>query len=345
MVTCIVTCVLGVSGNGLVIWATGFQLKRTANTIWFLSLAMADFTFSLVLPLSITELALDFQWPFGRLHCKFYSGTPETEPEDFQLTNSSEVPHPVPATESYFGILVAMIFCRTAIQVVTCILGASGNGLVIWATGFKLKRTSCTVWLLSLAVADFTLSLLLPLSITDLALDKHWPFGRLLCKLHFGVQVLCLYASVWMLAAVSVDRCVSVVLPIWSLPHPQPAAGHPAQPGVIATSYTITVLRLRWGRLAPSGGKSFKFIAPIILAFLLCWAPHHMYSIVDLLLPRGKRLPLALSVVFQLSFSLAYFNICINPVLHIFTWQDFRDLLKKSLQWVDNQGGSMQRHL
>uniref|UniRef100_UPI00398F8433 chemerin-like receptor 1 n=1 Tax=Pristiophorus japonicus TaxID=55135 RepID=UPI00398F8433 len=144
------------------------------------------------------------------------------EPDDLQLTNSSEVPHETPATEGYSSLRHAMHAFTMAIFVVTCVLGLSGNGLVIWATGFKLKRTANTVWFLSLAVADFTFSLLLPLSIAHLALDFHWPFGRLLCQLNSGAAVLCMHASIFMLVTISVDRCVLVVLPVWSRNHRGP---------------------------------------------------------------------------------------------------------------------------
>uniref|UniRef100_UPI00398F3937 chemerin-like receptor 1 isoform X2 n=1 Tax=Pristiophorus japonicus TaxID=55135 RepID=UPI00398F3937 len=354
-------------------------------------------------------------------------GPSEMEAEYLQLTNRSEFPHDVPMTEDYASIWRGMRTCAIVIYVITCILGVSGNGLVIWATGFKLKRTAYTVWLLSLAVADFTFALLLLLSITYIVLDLHWPFGWLLCKLNSGMQMLCMHVSILTLAAISVDRCISVVLPIWSRNHRGPrlvallslgvwmAAAIISAPAfifrqmvyqgnrtrcftdyllereqaamnmmdygdedsfaviermvslrhareqavtltyfllgfllpflVISASYAVIGLQLRWGRLVPSGGKSFRVMAAIILAFLLCWGPYNILFILALLHSRDELRPLALSVGIQLSSNLAYLNSCINPVLYIFMWQDFRDMLKRSLQRVDNQGESMQTHL
>ncbi|MBN3275389.1 CML1 protein, partial [Polyodon spathula] len=48
-------------------------MKTSVNTIWFLNLAMADFIFTLFLPLSIAYTAMGFVWPFGWFLCKLNS--------------------------------------------------------------------------------------------------------------------------------------------------------------------------------------------------------------------------------------------------------------------------------
>ncbi|XP_038623416.1 formyl peptide receptor 2-like [Tachyglossus aculeatus] len=67
------TFLLGTAGNGLVIWVSGFRMPRSVNGIWYLHLAVADFTFCLFLPLAVAQAALGFHWPFGRLLCKLYN--------------------------------------------------------------------------------------------------------------------------------------------------------------------------------------------------------------------------------------------------------------------------------
>ncbi|XP_044189103.1 chemokine-like receptor 1 [Thunnus albacares] len=99
------------------------------------------------------------------------------------------------------------------------ILGVLGNGVVIWVTGFKMKKTVNTVWILNLAVADFLFTAFLPFSVIYTALDFHWPFGKFMCKLDNTVRFLNMFVSVYILVVISVDRYVSVVWPVWAQNH------------------------------------------------------------------------------------------------------------------------------
>ncbi|CAD7692261.1 unnamed protein product [Nyctereutes procyonoides] len=65
-----VTFVLGILGNGLVIWVAGFRMARTVTTICYLNLALADFSFTVTLPFLIVSMAMRELWPFGWFLCK-----------------------------------------------------------------------------------------------------------------------------------------------------------------------------------------------------------------------------------------------------------------------------------
>ncbi|XP_029811588.1 C3a anaphylatoxin chemotactic receptor [Suricata suricatta] len=101
----------------------------------------------------------------------------------------------------------------------TFLLGLPGNGLVLWVAGLKMQRTVNTVWFLHLTLADFLCCLSLPFSLAHLALQGHWPYGWLLCKLIPSIIVLNMFASVFLLTAISLDRCLLVLKPIWCQNH------------------------------------------------------------------------------------------------------------------------------
>ncbi|NWV59685.1 C3AR protein, partial [Malurus elegans] len=106
-----------------------------------------------------------------------------------------------------------------AIFIIIFITGIPGNGLVIWVAGLKMKRSVNTVWFLNLAVADFMCCLSLPFFIVHLALHEHWPYGWFLCKVIPSVLIFTMFASVFLLVAISIDRCLLVMKPVWCQNH------------------------------------------------------------------------------------------------------------------------------
>ncbi|XP_036454727.1 chemokine-like receptor 1 [Colossoma macropomum] len=64
--------ILGVVGNGLVIWIAGFKLKKSVIITWYLSLAMSDFILCAFLPIGIIDM-LKNEWVFDYFMCKFWS--------------------------------------------------------------------------------------------------------------------------------------------------------------------------------------------------------------------------------------------------------------------------------
>ncbi|KAL3980935.1 C-X-C chemokine receptor type 3 [Sarotherodon galilaeus] len=121
--------------------------------------------------------------------------------------------------DKYDGLKQSLNTVSLILYCVAFVLGVLGNGVVIWVTGFKMKKTVNTVWYLNLAVADFLFTAFLPLSVTYLASGFHWPFGKFMCKLNTTISSLNMFASVYILVVISVDRCVSVVWPIWAQNH------------------------------------------------------------------------------------------------------------------------------
>uniref|UniRef100_A0A3P9ICI2 Formyl peptide receptor 1 n=1 Tax=Oryzias latipes TaxID=8090 RepID=A0A3P9ICI2_ORYLA len=236
-------------------------------------------------------------------------------------------------------------------------LGVIGNALVIWVTGFKMKKTVNTVWFLNLAVADFLLLIFLPFHIIYVALNFHWPFGAFMCKITYTSLMLNMFASVFLLLVISVDRCVSVVRPVWAQNHRNVrkasfvslsvwmlalVLGVPTMVDliwrqvmtiipfllgfsipfiIIVTCYAVIIYHLKKKRtLASQSRHAFKIIAALIIAFFL-------YSL-------DETLGHIINIGYPIATSLAFLNSCLNPLLYVFMGQDFKKKIYKSLPKV-----------
>ncbi|XP_061452069.1 chemerin-like receptor 1 isoform X3 [Rhineura floridana] len=124
--------------------------------------------------------------------------------------------------EEAYALYKRINFVTMVIYSLSFLLGVTGNGLVIFIAGFRMKKTVNTVWFLNLAITDFTFTFFQPLTVAYIALDFHWPFGLAMCKLISTLAFFNLYASVYLLMVISVDRCISVWCPVWSRNHRTP---------------------------------------------------------------------------------------------------------------------------
>ncbi|XP_060114086.1 chemerin-like receptor 1 [Heteronotia binoei] len=95
--------------------------------------------------------------------------------------------------------------------------GSFGNGAVIAITARQASRTVNCIFFLNLALADFLFSVSRIVPLMKNAIYKgDWPFGSFLCKANSFIKYLNMFCSVFLLAAISMDRAASVVYPVWS---------------------------------------------------------------------------------------------------------------------------------
>ena len=95
------------------------------------------------------------------------------------------------------------------------IVAAAGNTLVIVAIiKVPTLRTVSNLFVLSLAITDFLVAILiLPFSLQSLYL-KHWYLGEAVCILWICVDVLLVTASILNICAISVDRYRAIEQPV-----------------------------------------------------------------------------------------------------------------------------------
>ncbi|XP_034980325.1 proto-oncogene Mas-like [Zootoca vivipara] len=92
---------------------------------------------------------------------------------------------------------------------VICCMGFLGNGIVIWLLGFRIRRKPFTPYILNLSVADFAFLLSLEL-FYSIEFTDSFPYRIAVYLLAFTYNT-----GQLLLTAISIDRCVSVLFPIW----------------------------------------------------------------------------------------------------------------------------------
>ncbi|XP_023665392.2 prostaglandin D2 receptor 2-like [Paramormyrops kingsleyae] len=98
-------------------------------------------------------------------------------------------------------------------------MGILENALILWVVGFRVRRTVAAVWVLNLALSDFLGVLTLPLFTYYLSSSHSWELGAPLCIAQSGLFFLNMFVSAFLLATISLDRCLLVMQPIWSKTH------------------------------------------------------------------------------------------------------------------------------
>lgn len=135
-----------------------------------------------------------------------------TEQGNFTIHEEKSVQHKPTCLKE--GTCVSL----TVIYAVIFLLGFFGNMLVIWISGFKMRKTVNTRWYLSLAISDFLFCAFLPLNIAQMVMEE-WIFGSFMCKFTSAAMFINMFSSIFLLVVISMDRCVSVMFPVWAQNH------------------------------------------------------------------------------------------------------------------------------
>ncbi|XP_053416454.1 prostaglandin D2 receptor 2 isoform X2 [Nycticebus coucang] len=106
------------------------------------------------------------------------------------------------------------------------LLGVVENGLILFVVGFRMPQTVVTTWVLHLALSDLLATASLPFFTYFLAVGHSWELGTTFCKFHSSIFFLNMFASGFLLSAISLDRCLQVVRPVWAQNHRTVAAAH-----------------------------------------------------------------------------------------------------------------------
>ncbi|XP_070694291.1 chemerin-like receptor 2 [Pempheris klunzingeri] len=274
----IVSFVLGVIGNGTVIWVTAFKSKKTINSVWLLNLAIADFVFVLFLPLYIDYILRDFHWDFGVAMCKLNSFV------------------------SVMNMYASVLFLT--------VLSVDRYVSLVYLNWCQRHRTVDRAWVLCCCIWVLAAAMSCPALIFRDTMRLH---DKVVCFNNFHTQDGHT-AAMRHITIVVIRTTVGFLLPFTA---------------ICVTGILLTIKVNRSGGSVRLSSFS-KTVSAVILAFFLCWAPFHTFSLMELSMHSSLYLQNILKAGFPLATSLGFFNSCINPLLYMLLGKKVRHILKRA---------------
>ncbi|XP_056330540.1 C3a anaphylatoxin chemotactic receptor-like [Danio aesculapii] len=264
--------------------------------------------------------------------------------------------------EKGFEIFSACVFFSTVI------VGLIGNGLVIFLAGCRMKTTVNSIWFLNLAIADF---IFLLFSVTNFCLILSKQQTVFIDHFLFIPAAQNVFASIWFLVVISLDRCLCTWLPVWAqnnrtlrsakiiciiiwvssigyiLPYVNvfEVKGTNVAYGfivtfllpflIVASSYIaigVKIKRLKKRKQL----RSYRLIITVILTFFICSFPQHVCWFWIVSTKNNNYLIITDQFVNILTFTLYLVNLnsSLNPFLYVFMCDDYKKKLKQSLVLV-----------
>ncbi|XP_061686421.1 prostaglandin D2 receptor 2 [Syngnathoides biaculeatus] len=149
---------------------------------------------------------------------------------------------------------------------VSC-LGILENALILWVVGFRLRRrTVASVWVLNLAMSDFLATLTLPFFTLYLGSSHSWELGNVLCKIQASIFFLNMFVSAFLLAAISLDRCILVTKPVWCQNHRS-----------VAQAWKVCLLAWLWAGINTFPYFLFRSVTETVDKRKLCYHNFALY--------------------------------------------------------------------
>ncbi|XP_070786225.1 prostaglandin D2 receptor 2-like [Enoplosus armatus] len=95
-------------------------------------------------------------------------------------------------------------------------IGIVENLLILGVVGFHVRRSVISIWILNLAASDLLATASLPFFTLYMARGHTWTLGTTFCRIHSSIFFLNMFVSGFLLAAISMDRCLVVLRPVWA---------------------------------------------------------------------------------------------------------------------------------
>uniref|UniRef100_A0A673GG95 Neuromedin-K receptor-like n=1 Tax=Sinocyclocheilus rhinocerous TaxID=307959 RepID=A0A673GG95_9TELE len=247
-----------------------------------------------------------------------------------------------------------------------------GNLIVIWIIlAHKRMRTVTNYFLLNLAFSDASMAAFNTLINFIYATHGEWYFGEVYCKFHNFFPVTAVFASIYSMSAIAVDRYMAIIHPlkprlsatatkvvivcIWALAvilafplcfysttrtMPRRTVCYVAWPRPSEDSFMYHIIVTVLVYMLPLVVMAItytivgvvKMMIVVVVTFALCWLPYHVYFIVTGV---NKRLNKWKSIqqVYLSVLWLAMSSTMYNPIIYCCLNGRFRAGFKRAFRW------------
>lgn len=277
-------------------------------------------------------------------------------------------------------------------------IGIIENLLILGVVGFHIRRSVISVWILNLAASDLLATASLPFFTLYMARGHTWTLGATFCRIHSSIFFLNMFVSGFLLAAISLDRCLVVVRPVWAQNYrnvqlvgkvcgmiwalavlctipfyifrdiiPQdngkiqcyysyvqflPREPYDLQSLCKQRKEALAFMKLFLAFLIPlliiilsysavnaslarrGCRRPFRFVrlvAAVVVSFILCWAPYHLFIMVEVMAPSIHPAQKFVARALPIAATIGFFNSVLNPILYVFSCPDLCNKIRHSL--------------
>ncbi|OCT73309.1 probable G-protein coupled receptor 33 [Xenopus laevis] len=122
-------------------------------------------------------------------------------------------------TRLTYSLITPANILVTITVLVSNLFGLVVNSLYLWVLRFRMRKSNNTTWLFHYILSNLLFTFVMPFLAVCLIMNPHWIMGTFLCKSIHSLDSVCMYASVFFLTVISLDRFSLVFHPVWYRRH------------------------------------------------------------------------------------------------------------------------------
>ncbi|XP_056136507.1 prostaglandin D2 receptor 2 [Lampris incognitus] len=347
LVVCIqglVSC-LGILENALILWVVGFRLRRrTVASVWVLNLALSDFLATLTLPLFTHYLHSSHSWELGRPLCAAQASifflnmfVSAFLLAAISLDRYLLVAKPV-WSNNHRSVSAAWKVCAlgwlwAAVNTFPyflfrdVIVKKNGNKLcyhnfALFLSSQAMLDRNCEVRQTATAISKLLLAFLIPLlviagSYIQLVISLRRRTGRKKESTNRLTGALIVTNTDRASKTTKTSKTAKSMNTLFKPEAPTPASSSNNQTsqGLLSKNFT-------------------KMVTSVIAAFVLCWAPYHIFCLIEVGAQYWPQKLVLVEVWLPRATTFAFFNPLLNPILYAFSCPHFCVRIRQSLAAV-----------